>query len=642
MKRITIFSTSARRCFAAAVLLFWGLLPIIAGNTSTTYYYRATIYTNPSAGGKVYANDTGNQPNNGSYSNSTNNSPYRITGSESTTGDNGTKTLYLWAQANNGYVFDHWEDNNGNNISTSTNTSTGISFNSTNSGDAQRTQFYYTAVFMEQRGLVKVAVAETGRGSVSIDKPNNTNGQEITISAFPDASNGIKFAGWSKGNNSTIVSTENPWTFTATSGNNGTAGTYYAHFSDPPEQLYCRIMNRATGRFLTLYGTQKADQTTRVIGENTINDGFVFTNSLKMTSGEDEAKGNPMTVFLRISQSVSNGIAKEVDLKACGVEYVKDLVKEAKYSLTMENTTGGAVRIYANMSATISGTPYEFKSYLQDDGDSEFAVMKSVDNLTVEGLDWDIYVLDEDCITGSFGANTKRQFTQNGKYYTTMFSYFPYKLLDGVKAYYLPIHEENDIYDAETNTAHFKDIPLTNNEGIVPMNTAVVLESENPYDNTNNRLLPLKESDYHDLSFESNFLLGYNYVYGISNSNNTTIRGQYVPNDINKPDMFILSQLNGRLGWYYSKADHMTPNKAYIDVSALEEYIANHPNEARTIKFTFGDDNSGEATGVIAPNYADEVDGPLFDLNGRRVTNGDAYGLKKGIYISNGKKIVVK
>ena len=56
----------------------------------------------------------------------------------------------------------------------------------------------------------------------------------------------------------------------------------------------------------------------------------------------------------------------------------------------------------------------------------------------------------------------------------------------------------------------------------------------------------------------------------------------------------------------------------------------------------FGKGDDDEATGVIAPKYADQVEGPLFDLNGRRVTDGDAYSLKKGIYITNGKKIVVK
>ncbi len=428
--------------------------------------------------------------------------------------------------------------------------------------------------------------------------------------------------------------TDNPLTINPISTSN--EGIYYAYFSDPPEQLYCRIQNKKTKRFLTLYGNVKATSHNFTADNgNSYQDGFIFTNSLKLID-VDNAKGNPMTVFLRTGSSAGIGITNLSNIKADEIAFTSLPNTNTTQYLTMENTSKG-VRIYT----TISSGNNSANSYLIDENDGEWAVMKSMEDLDNENIYWNVYLLKED-IEGSFVANTKSQFTQNGKYYTTMYTYFPYKLLDNnVKAYYFPIDNENDVYDETTNTAHFKDIPTGD---IVPAKTAVVIESTTYIEDGDevpviNRLLPLTEEEFSSEigdnpdHFETNFLKGYTYVYG---------RDQLISNNTENPNKFILSQLNGKLGWYFSKSDHMTPNKAYFDLKQLEDYLQGYPTAARTIKFTFGDDNSGEATGVIAPNYADEVDGPLFDLNGRRVTNGDAYGLKKGIYISNGKKIVVK
>ena len=137
-------------------------------------------------------------------------------------------------------------------------------------------------------------------------------------------------------------------------------------------------------------------------------------------------------------------------------------------------------------------------------------------------------------------------------------------------------------------------------------------------------------------SLDTNVLRGYNSLngYSISNISLNESTGD------NTQKMFILSTKQGELGWYYSTSKIMTPNKAYIQIS----YDEQNP-EARefinNLKFAFGnDDTNEETTGIVSPEFAN--DSPLFDLNGRRVTDGSSYGLKKGIYISNGKKIVVK
>ena len=605
MKEISFLSLSARRCLAAAVLLFVALLPAIA---TSRYYYKVEINVEPSGSGTIYINDEA-----------------KTTQTGNKRGGNYAETeLNLRAEAADGYQFSKWS----NDLGTKPSVNVNIRFDSEYS--YWPTTYTYTAYFDKQEGLVKAAVAqgEAIRGSAKIDNLNNELGDVVELTATPDYDNGVKFLGWTKDEGTTYI-TDNPYSLTVSKENKG---TYYAHFSSPQEKLYCRIKNIKSGKFLMLYGNTPASTHSRTYSDNTITDGFVFTNSLKLVS-EEEAIGNPMTVFLRTGESAGHGLTHVSNLGACGVQYTS-LINSSNYPLTISITGTGdekIARIYTTFEIKQSGTTVYLDSYLRDDG-SDWPVMQSIAELNnIDGLDWEVYVLDEETMKGSFGANAKEKYSKIGKenkikYYTTMYTEFPYKLMDGVKAYYLPIDEEIKVYDEETNTVHFYEIT----SGKVPSKTAVVLECTNYYDSDNNyynRLIPIQEN----VAELHNFLKGF-----------TMLNEVYPEGTGNDKNKFILSKVGEKLGWYYSTANYMTPNKAYIDINDIEDYIQDHQTQARTVKFSFGDEESCEATGLIAPEFADDIDGPLFDLNGRRVTNGDAYGLKKGVYISNGKKIVVK
>lgn len=619
MKRIIYLTTSARRCIAAVVLLFVALLPALAGGATSTYYYSAEVSASPSAGGKVYISNQ--STNNPTYQTSSN------TGTQESTSQ--TVNLYLYAQPNTSadYLFSNkWqESSDGSRWTDITVNNNNVQVTVTSTDENRPSRFYYRAVFVQQTGKVKVLIPddEQGRGSISINPRENVIGGQVTLTAIPDASNGIHFLGWNKNPNDkeNFITTLTPYEFTITNENQG---TYYAHFSEAPHNIYCRIQNRKTLRFLMLYGNAIASPHERTVDETQYYDGFTFTNSLKLIS-EDDAKGNPMTVFLRSGYSAGVGITNGINLVANNIGYNNLLDEQAAtnhYPITMVTTDRG-VQIFTSYKSE----GYTFNTYLTDLGE-DYAVMQSDET---KDIYWDVYLLEEGNTTGSFGANAKEYFEQDGNYYTTMFTYFPYQLLDGVKAYYLPLAQSS--YTEETKTVHFTQITNGDDPVVVPMRSAVVLECTDPYNDLNNRLLPLMPEQNPNALPGTNLLNGY-----ISISDN----GEE-PNKIENSDTrFILSKINGKLGWYYFTAAYMTPNKAFLDLSPWEEYYHKREAEARTIKFKFGGDESGEATGVIAPKYAEEVDGPLFDLNGRRVTNGDAYGLKKGVYISNGKKIVVK
>ena len=88
---------------------------------------------------------------------------------------------------------------------------------------------------------------------------------------------------------------------------------------------------------------------------------------------------------------------------------------------------------------------------------------------------------------------------------------------------------------------------------------------------------------------------------------------------------------------YYPNTD-VTINSfhAYIQLSSaftLDDLNVN--NGVRSVVLNFGD---GEVTGIDVRSKMSEVRGEYYDLSGRRVM----YPTKKGVYINNGKKVVIK
>ena len=93
---------------------------------------------------------------------------------------------------------------------------------------------------------------------------------------------------------------------------------------------------------------------------------------------------------------------------------------------------------------------------------------------------WVIVPITSDEKDYCFGAMPSSKTTNKGMYYTTMYTAFPYRCLDGVKAYIV------DSVNVTGAFAHIKEIKT----GEVPARTPVILECSNllPKDN---RLLPL-------------------------------------------------------------------------------------------------------------------------------------------------------
>ena len=143
-----------------------------------------------------------------------------------------------------------------------------------------------------------------------------------------------------------------------------------------------------------------------------------------------------------------------------------------------------------------------------------------------------------------------------------------------------------------------------------------------------NRLLPLKNPVNEQLQ---NILKGY-----------ISLNGNKVAN--NHDYMYVFSMnADNKLGFYHSTGANMTPNKAYLDVSEVGESVEDNP-AVKSVKLSFGNPDN-EGTTIITLTQLDEANtSAVYDLSGRKVSDDASQmnNLRKGLYISNGKKYILK
>jgi len=209
------------------------------------YYSYHIIDVKPSGAGKVYSTPKTENGANTNF-NACVDPPYQQpwhTG-------NSTNTLYLLAKANEGYVFSHWEDQNGNTVSSSNpgQVSAHCAQINSESGPGDYNGTYY-AVFVPTQA-VEVYTENADYGTASINNAQNEVGQTITLTAHENLFQHA-FVGWRKESNGQIVSNENPYTFTISEQNKG---KYYAVFRD--DYNFYRIKNYETNRYMVATNDQ--------------------------------------------------------------------------------------------------------------------------------------------------------------------------------------------------------------------------------------------------------------------------------------------------------------------------------------------------------------------------------------------------
>lgn len=214
---------------------------------------------------------------------------------------------------------------------------------------------------------------------------------------------------------------------------------------------------------------------------------------------------------------------------------------------------------------------------------------------------------------------------KDGKYYTTLYVDFPFQIKGDVMAYII-----EGVNDKDASGYYYAKVKKLAGQGeVVPAQTAVVLEcsSTNPADN---KLLPVGKEEPKK---STNRLCGTFFNSLIANL--SVKDGQGTSYDVTPDNIRAFNindkDLNNPIGFYKVKKGVTTVpgNKAFLVLTDAEA-------QAKGFILTFED---GSTTGIetVETSKGSIEDGVYYDLQGRRVENPT-----RGIYIVNGKKVVIK
>lgn len=425
------------------------------------YYYKVTATASPKGEGKVYVSDKQEKPTSKDYGDNSSK-----TTSGSSTGQAASKEFYLYAQPAEGYLFDKWTKGDGTTeVSKQKNTSTGALTSSAKDRNNPAT-FGYIAHFIKA-GDAYVVSENEAVGTASISKPTNAIGDEVTLTAYPDMFAG-KFKAWTK--DGQVVSTANPYTFTVTADNKGKYVATFDKIDMANTGFYCIVKNVEHKRNLGLMG----------ISDNTVSDAnrYLKNSIMLLESNSDVMHASPAFVLKITGTSDGTGGLDNTNMAAQGMDS-KTIAKKT-YTFSKHGD-----HFY------IQGSAGSLSMFMVDYADA-FTQEEGVGKVNHPGLygganendkqhHWQVIPITRNSTDAYFGAMPSEQAKVGDKYYTTMYTAFPYECLDGVKAYTV------DKINAD-GTVHLKEIT----SGKVPSKTAVVLACNSTKPNEN-RLLPLLE-----------------------------------------------------------------------------------------------------------------------------------------------------
>ena len=204
---------------------------------------------------------------------------------------------------------------------------------------------------------------------------------------------------------------------------------------------------------------------------------------------------------------------------------------------------------------------------------------------------------------------------KNGKYFTTLYTDFPMKIVDNMNAY---IVESIGTTGAEKGYAQCKKIASKND--IIPAQTPIVLECETTA-SASNRLLPLANTT----PAPTNNILKAVFFDEAKNTIETAGKTVRVFNINPKP------AVRNPLGFYRYSGTIIKGNRAFllVDANASGSKLDGYDMEEEGTA-----DGIDEVTTATVETATNAV---YYDLQGRRVDHP-----VRGIYIVNGKKVIIK
>ena len=237
-----------------------------------------------------------------------------------------------------------------------------------------------------------------------------------------------------------------------------------------------------------------------------------------------------------------------------------------------------------------------------------------------------MWILEKVDDTNYFGVKPSTNMRgRDGKYYTTLYVDFPFQIKGDVKAYTIEGVEAKN-----ADGYYFAKVKKLAQQGdVVPAQTAVVLEcnSTNPADN---QLLPTGD----ETPVPSNNRLCGTF-FGEAINGLTVKDGTGAERNVTRDNIraFNINTADSRnpIGFYKlnNTVTTIPGNKAFL-------VLTNAEAQAKSFVLEFED---GSTTGIesIESSKNSPEDGVYYDLQGRRVENPT-----RGVYIVNGKKVVIK
>lgn len=237
-----------------------------------------------------------------------------------------------------------------------------------------------------------------------------------------------------------------------------------------------------------------------------------------------------------------------------------------------------------------------------------------------------MWILEKVDDTNYFGVKPSTNMRgRDGKYYTTLYVDFPFQIKGDVKAYTIEGVEAKN-----ADGYYFAKVKKLAQQGdVVPAQTAVVLEcnSTNPADN---QLLPQGDEEFNP---SNNRLCG--TFFGATINGLTVKDGTGTERNVTHDNIraFNINTADSRnpIGFYKlnNTVTTIPGNKAFL-------VLTNAEAQAKGFVLEFED---GGTTGIetIENSKHSTESGIYYDLQGRRVENPT-----RGVYIVNGKKVVIK
>ena len=231
---------------------------------------------------------------------------------------------------------------------------------------------------------------------------------------------------------------------------------------------------------------------------------------------------------------------------------------------------------------------------------------------------WNIIPITEDD-DHYFGL--KPEVEINGKYYTTLYASFAYKLSNGMRAYY--------VKQTDGKLAEIAELE----SGKVPGTTPVIIEC-NSNKASDNKITPLSETVTYSMKNVLNGNYFCNIIRWASDGEEETIFPNWNTTDYDANTMRLLGNVDGKLGFIKADIKYLPANKAYL-----------------TIPKSIGE-SFGSVELVDAETYAQQASG-ILNITENNKTNKDSYtltgnklhsieNLPAGVYIINGKKTIIR